>query len=640
MRQTIDQSASGKLRDLNPEESWAILEDLTLYDNEIQNDTKDFPKPVKDITLPQDYCMENPEQAFIEYASSCTDEAGGKCSINTITIHLKQQSNSRDDRTKENEEEEGDSSESHSDSLTPPNPSISFLAKKVLKFNSLFESLGLIPPSPNTELVYTKEEDGNVMFVEIIPKDDDSPARRNLKQKGNKWSILTYSRLGVNSHITNPRLSQVVLGRPFIDISNMTQDPPEGVVRFIKRTDEVAYKMPHKIEQYDSLMSTLVFVKIEIFTQADGAQSSRVPVPLPEDPYEAIRQAYLVRTDTKSEPFEGETKAPKLPHTLVSPTALPDSTPPTCHVEESKGSDTFGVRSMSSDSTAPLSPDHPITYTTPTLVPILRRSARMAVRVPPTMLPGLSTSMTEVAAMSDLAFLEDDMDAEDDEEEDGEMEESLDFDSVSEGAENKGPSVEDNLAAGDEATPVQTPPSPGWSSGSLLIFSAPSIVPSPIISLSVLLPIASPATAKTEGFLTEVGARVETNLEHKQERVAVTFGAIWRPILAQESWVGQTDAQRAALWHAISDTHRENQDLRLQLVEERRTRLELGEIIDSMRRWGIVEALEELLSNQTFHHNFAPEHVLLKVSGSDVVSHPRTSFKIKESEDASPVDAD
>nr|GEX73000.1 hypothetical protein [Tanacetum cinerariifolium] len=34
---------------------------------------------------------------------------------------------------------------------------------------------------------------------------------------------------------------------------------------------------------------------------------------------------------------------------------------------------------------------------------------------------------------------------------------------------------------------------------------------------------------------------------------------------------------------------------------------------------GIVEALEELHSNRAFHRNFAPEHVLLKVSGSDVV---------------------
>ncbi|GKA51296.1 hypothetical protein Tco_0744492 [Tanacetum coccineum] len=52
-RRTIDQSASGKLRDLNPEESWAVLEDLALYDNESWNDPRDFGKPVKAITLPQ-----------------------------------------------------------------------------------------------------------------------------------------------------------------------------------------------------------------------------------------------------------------------------------------------------------------------------------------------------------------------------------------------------------------------------------------------------------------------------------------------------------------------------------------------------------------------------------------------------------
>ncbi|GKA60705.1 zinc finger, CCHC-type containing protein [Tanacetum coccineum] len=33
-RRTIDQLAGGKLRDLNPKESWAILEDLALYNNE------------------------------------------------------------------------------------------------------------------------------------------------------------------------------------------------------------------------------------------------------------------------------------------------------------------------------------------------------------------------------------------------------------------------------------------------------------------------------------------------------------------------------------------------------------------------------------------------------------------------------
>nr|GEX52452.1 MAK10-like protein [Tanacetum cinerariifolium] len=118
-------SAGGKLRDINPEESWAILEDLALYDNESWNDPRDFAKLVKAIALPQDVpstsdrhlielenqvqclmeahltptqptqvhkittpceicsgphdtqnCIENPEQAFVEYASSRTDEAG------------------------------------------------------------------------------------------------------------------------------------------------------------------------------------------------------------------------------------------------------------------------------------------------------------------------------------------------------------------------------------------------------------------------------------------------------------------------------------------------------------------------------------------------------------------------------------
>nr|GFD19164.1 MAK10-like protein [Tanacetum cinerariifolium] len=53
-RRTIDQSAGGKLRDLNLEESWEILEDLALYDNESWNNPMDFAKPVKAIVLPQD----------------------------------------------------------------------------------------------------------------------------------------------------------------------------------------------------------------------------------------------------------------------------------------------------------------------------------------------------------------------------------------------------------------------------------------------------------------------------------------------------------------------------------------------------------------------------------------------------------
>nr|GEW05415.1 MAK10-like protein [Tanacetum cinerariifolium] len=211
-------------------------------------------------------------------------------SINAITIHPKQQSDSRDDRTEENEEEESDSPKSHFDSSTPPDPSISFLTEKVRKFNSFFESLGLVPPSPNAELVCTKEEDGDVMFIEIIPKDDDSykeepeaegpeveyfdifPTRSELayhKRKldprkntnggfsnftrrikgmhvfvGNFTYMVDFMIVEYISSIIDPRLSHVVLEKPFIEVSNVTHDLPKGIVRFTNENDEVAYKIP------------------------------------------------------------------------------------------------------------------------------------------------------------------------------------------------------------------------------------------------------------------------------------------------------------------------------------------------------------------------------------------------------------
>ncbi|GJS21246.1 hypothetical protein Tco_0449878 [Tanacetum coccineum] len=372
---------------------------------------------------------------------------------------------------------------------------------------------------------------------------------------------------------------------------------------------------------------------------------------LKSDPYEAIRQAYLDGTDTESEPFEDpvETEIPESPLTIAPPISLSKSTPPI-------------------------------------LVPILRRTVRMAVRAPPAMSSGLFSSMAEVAAMSESAFrkrfrssyegspsvspldlpswkryrgtskLVEDSE-EDDKGEDEDIEDSLDSDSVSEDAEDEGPTVKDEdpaardkgLAVGVEgpgmdhkiyglddeshgmddeghglddeghgvesdglsleekeeavlgesegpervsasrqptlttwtdqedgmvyidvpaypptAPPVQTSPLPEWTSGSLPISPSLSVVPSPVSSpmlpLTIPSPVATPAAVETEGFLTklEVQRYRFRSLEYEQERAAVTFGAIWRPVLALESWAGQTDAQRAALWHAISDMQGEN----------------------------------------------------------------------------------
>ncbi|GJR91001.1 hypothetical protein Tco_0215012 [Tanacetum coccineum] len=55
------------------------------------------------------------------------------------------------------------------------------------------------------------------------------------------------------SSIIGPRLSQVVLGKSFVEISNMTYDLSLGVVNFTDGADEIAYKMPLKIEKFNSL---------------------------------------------------------------------------------------------------------------------------------------------------------------------------------------------------------------------------------------------------------------------------------------------------------------------------------------------------------------------------------------------------
>ncbi|GJX61239.1 hypothetical protein Tco_0294139 [Tanacetum coccineum] len=78
-------------------------------------------------------------------------------------------------------------------------------------------------------------------------------------------------------------------------------------------------------------------------------------------------------------------------------------------------------------------------------------------------------------------------------------------------------------------------------------------------------------TVETEGFLTELGAQVKMQgglirdhairLEElspalfERKRSHSTFRSrIWMPVFSPlEAWEGQMDAQRAALWHAISD---------------------------------------------------------------------------------------
>ncbi|GKE31014.1 hypothetical protein Tco_1450336 [Tanacetum coccineum] len=225
----------------------------------------------------------SPTRSYPTMDTRCSTQTHS--SINAINIYLKQPEESQVNEP-DVKQEEGNLGNTNSNPHPQPDPLASIATEQVQKLNLMLESLGFVPQSSNTKFVCSKGDDGEVMFIEII-RDDDEPQNEG-SNKGEGATIgepvveyfdtfptrdeLTYHRIkGMHvfignftyavdfmiiedsSSIIDPKLSQVVLCRPFIEISNMTYDPPEGVVRFINGTDEVAYKMPHKIEQYDSL---------------------------------------------------------------------------------------------------------------------------------------------------------------------------------------------------------------------------------------------------------------------------------------------------------------------------------------------------------------------------------------------------
>nr|GEV85152.1 hypothetical protein [Tanacetum cinerariifolium] len=262
-------------------------------------------------------------------------------------------------------------------------------------------------------------------------------------------------------------------------------------------------------------MSTPVFVDPKISNQADGAQSSRVPVSLPKDPYEAIRQAYLVRTDAKSEHFKDpvETGITESPHTIA---------PPTCHVEESEGSGT---------------------------------TARMAVRVPPMMSPSFSVSIAEVASMPDLAFCKRGQGPTIEDEDPAAGDEGL-------AARDEGPHMGvktvgeplelgygalrcREISLGEDRMPslfevgqssgfipeserpkrvsaLRQPTLTTWINPKDAPSISPSPISSPMISLTVPSLVASPVTTEAEGFLAELGAQATLQRELQEMRGRIT----------------------------------------------------------------------------------------------------------------------
>nr|GEV53828.1 integrase, catalytic region, zinc finger, CCHC-type, peptidase aspartic, catalytic [Tanacetum cinerariifolium] len=354
-----------------------------------QNSTMDFAKPVKAIALPQDVLstsdhrlieLETQVQRLMEAHPAPTqptqvNKITTSCEIwngpmalsiawktpnkPLLTTHprlpMKQEpEESQVNKLDVRQEEKDNLGNIKSNPRSQPDPLASITIEHVRKMNSMLESLGLVPQSSNMKFVCSKENDGEVMFIEII-RDDDEPQneslnkgegviiegptieylntfqtrdeltyhkyhmcsptpsiflrnqiitkgcpsnlkipcnirhvhvkksyvdlnsplnimtrmmynwimRRNLNPRENaNGGISNFTERVKGMHvfvgnftyvvdfmiveniilIIDPRLSHVVLGRLFIEVSNMTHDLPEGVVRFTNENDKVAYK--------------------------------------------------------------------------------------------------------------------------------------------------------------------------------------------------------------------------------------------------------------------------------------------------------------------------------------------------------------------------------------------------------------
>ncbi|GKA52443.1 hypothetical protein Tco_0745758 [Tanacetum coccineum] len=136
------------------------------------------------------------------------------------------------------------------------------------------------------------------------------------------------------------------------------------------------------------------------------------------------------------------------------------------------------------------------------------------------------------------------------------------------------------------SSPAYIPSSPGWSLAPSSKSPASLTVPTPIALPATSSPAASPAIAKNEGFLAELGAQIDPQgsiLQDHTQRLDALLPTLLE-VLALEASAGQTDAQRAALWQARYEDQREIHALRLQHTADQREMQGLRERVATLER--------------------------------------------------------
>nr|GEX14401.1 protein kinase-like domain, concanavalin A-like lectin/glucanase domain protein [Tanacetum cinerariifolium] len=135
-----------------------------------------------------------------------------------------------------------------------------------------------------TEFVCIKGDDDDMMFIEIVKKNDNSrkeePEAGGLKimskrlgqrrKPSNPWKInnfigrvkglkvfvgnFTYEFdfmvLEDTTSVIDHDLGSVIFGKPFVEATGLVYDKEEGIITFEKDKEKIVFKMPHKVEMF------------------------------------------------------------------------------------------------------------------------------------------------------------------------------------------------------------------------------------------------------------------------------------------------------------------------------------------------------------------------------------------------------
>ncbi|GJW41286.1 hypothetical protein Tco_0067131 [Tanacetum coccineum] len=214
-------------------DSWlqALLEDLALYDNESYNDPRDFAKPFKAISLPQDVPCTS-DRRLIELKNQVQ---------RLMEAHLAPKSPVQVNKITSSEQNQKSSSPKHVLFVN----TITIIRKEDEPMEA-----GIIEPNEtknNDHNTIVEDEDKGQNFIGI--------GRDMHVFVGNMSHVMDFTILEKIKANIDPSLSHVVFDRPFVKITKLILDREQGLITFTDGIKKVTFKTPYRDSEMDDLTS-------------------------------------------------------------------------------------------------------------------------------------------------------------------------------------------------------------------------------------------------------------------------------------------------------------------------------------------------------------------------------------------------